>query len=587
VNKSSTRWQEWFPILEWTRTYNRKTLSNDAIAAAIVTLMLIPQSLAYALLAGLPAHIGLYASIAPLVIYTVFGSSRVLAVGPVAVVSLMTAAALGKLAPIDSPLYWQYAITLAFLSGTMLLAMGFLRLGFLANFLSHSVVSGFISASAILIAASQLQGLIGIAADGQNLIEILVNIGHQFDRLHPLSLAIGLSTTIFLLWSRAQLKRLLLSLRVAAKIVDITVRVAPVFAIVITTSLAWLLDWEAQGVKLVGSIPQGLIPLTQPTWNWSIWQALAGPALLLSIIGFVESVSVGQTLAAKRKQQVNPNQELVALGASNVGASLTGGFPVTGGFARSAVNFEAGAQTPVAGLMTAFGVLLVAWFFTPLIYFLPKTVLAATIIAAVLSLVDLKYIRATWQFAKPDGFAAGLTLLVTLLLGVEIGLVAGVFASLALVMLHTSKPHIAQVGLVPGTQHFRNIDRHQVITDPQVLSLRIDQSLYFANARVFEAYITQALIEQPLVKEVVLQCSAINDIDFTALESLMVIDERLEQAGVILHLSEVKGFVMDRLAPTPFIKNLRGQVFLSHYAAITTLTADVSKAESSLNQDRA
>jgi SulP family sulfate permease len=318
--------------------------------------------------------------------------------------------------------------------------------------------------------------------------------------------------------------------------------------------------------------------LTLPVWDLALWQSLAVPALLISIIGFVESVSVGQTLAAKRRQRIEPDQELVALGASNLSAAFTGGFPVTGGFARSVVNFDAGAQTPAAGVYTAAGITLASLFLTPAIYFLPQATLAATIIVAVLSLVDLGILKRTWAYSRTDFAAAMATLLMTLVQGVEVGLVVGVAVSLGLFLYRTSRPHMAEVGLVAGTEHFRNILRHEVTTSPRVLSLRVDGSLYFANARALEDGVNDAVAAHPQVEHLVLQCSAINAIDASALESLEAIDRRLHDSGISLHLSEVKGPVMDRLKDTHFLRELSGRVFLSHYQAIQELSPEVLRA---------
>ena len=568
----------WLPMQAWTRGYDRATLSSDLVAAVIVTVMLIPQSLAYAALAGLPPQVGLYASIAPLLLYALFGSSRVLAVGPVAVVSLMTATAIGELAQAGSPAYGALAITLAFLSGAMLLLMGVLRLGFLANFLSHPVISGFITASALLIAAGQLKVILGIRAEGHNFFELSWALLLHLPEAHALTATLGLSTVAFLFWARRGVKPLLLRAGLGPRLADGLAKAAPVLGIAVTATLTWAGQWQTLGVRIVGTVPQGLPPLTLPSLDWSLWQQLALPALLISVVGFVESVSVGQTLAAKRRQRIEPDRELVALGASNLGAALTGGFPVTGGFARSVVNFDAGAQTPAAGVFTAVGILLAALLLTPALYFVPQATLSATIVVAVLSLVDLRILRSTWAYSRSDFSAAVVTLLVTLAAGVEAGLVAGVTLSLLLYLYKTSRPHIAEVGLVPHTEHFRNVLRHQVQVSPQLASLRVDESLYFANARVLEDRINALVADRPQLQHVVLQCSAINDIDASALESLEAIDQRLRHAGLLLHLSEVKGPVMDRLQATDFLAHLSGQVFLSHYQAITQLAPETLQA---------
>jgi len=565
------------PMLDWARHYDRETLISDLVAALIVTIMLIPQSLAYASLAGLPPEVGLYASIAPLLLYAIFGTSRVLAVGPVAVVSLMTATAVGELAVVGSPSYWGVAITLAFLSGAMLLVMGLLRLGFLASFLSHPVISGFITASALLIAAGQLKVILGVKAEGHNFFELVGALVQQLGQVHAVTAGLGLSTVAFLFWARRGLKPLLLSLGLPVRLADVLAKAGPVAGIAVTALVTWHFEWHLAGVKIVGSVPAGLPPLTWPQWDMPLWKALAMPALLISVVGFVESVSVGQTLAAKRRQRIVPDRELVALGASNLGAAFTGGFPVTGGFARSVVNFDAGAQTPAAGVFTAVGILVAALLLTPALYFVPQATLSATIVVAVLSLVDLSILRSTWAYSRSDFAAVVVTLLVTLAAGVEEGLVAGVALSLLLYLYKTSRPHIAEVGLVPGTEHFRNVLRHKVQISPRLASLRVDESLYFANARVLEDRVNALVAERPQLQHLVLQCSAINDIDASALESLEAINQRLVEAGMRLHLSEVKGPVMDRLQGTAFLAHLSGRVYLSHFQGVSELAPETLK----------
>ena len=563
------------PILEWGRGYDRNTLTSDLMAALIVTVMLIPQGLAYALLAGLPPEVGLYASIAPLVLYAILGTSRVLAVGPVAVVSLMTASAIGQHAVAGSQEYWSVAITLAFMSGSMLLLMGVLRLGFLANFLSHPVISGFISASGLLIAASQMKTIMGVTSDSQNFIDLMLDLLAQIPNIHTLTFTIGLIAIIFLAWSRVGLKRALLTFGLKAKSADIITKSAPVAVIAFTALLTWIFQWQVQGLKVVGTVPQGLPPLSVPLWDLALWKELAVPALLISVVGFVESVSVGQTLAAKRRQRIEPDQELVALGASNLSSSLTGGFPVTGGFSRSVVNFDSGAKTPAAGAFTAIGIASASLLLTPALFYLPQAVLSATIIVTVMSLVDFSILKRTWAFSKTDFIGALTTLLVTLSVSIEIGLMVGVVASLALFLYKASRPHIAEVGLVLGTEHFRNIRRHSVLTSPRVVSLRVDESLYFANSRALEDRVNDAVANAPDVEHIVLQCSAINDIDSTALESLETIERRLRDSGISLHLTEVKGPVMDHLKDTPFLQGLSGKVFLTQYQAIHELSPEI------------
>ncbi len=557
----------YFPILDWGRSYTRKTLSNDLMAALIVTIMLIPQSLAYALLAGLPAEAGLYASILPILLYTVFGTSRALAVGPVAVVSLMTAAALSNIVEQGTMGYAVAALSLAGLSGVMLLAMGLFRLGFVANFLSHPVIAGFITASGLIIAASQLKHVLGIDAHGHNLLELVVSLAEHAPQTNGITAIIGIGATAFLFWVRQGLKPLLQRTGLGAGLTGVLVKTGPVLVVVATTLAVWGLGLADQGVRIVGDVPQSLPPFTLPSFSPTLLGQLLLPAFLISIIGFVESISVAQTLAAKKRQRIDPDQELIGLGAANIGASLTGGFPVTGGFSRSVVNFDAGAETPAAGAFTAMGLAIAALALTPLIYFLPKATLAATIIVAVLSLVDFSILKRSWAYSKADFAAVFATIIITLAVGVEAGVSAGVGLSILLHLYKSSKPHIAEVGRVPGTEHFRNILRHDVITDPGVVTLRVDESLYFANARFLEDKIQRRVTGDKQVRHVILQCSAINEIDFSALESLETINERLREMDVKLHLSEVKGPVMDRLKSQHFLQDMTGQVFLSQYNA--------------------
>ena len=566
-----------FPILEWGRTYNRGVLTDDLMAAVIVTIMLIPQSLAYALLAGLPPVVGLYASILPLVLYAIFGTSRTLAVGPVAVISLMTASAAGAIADQGTAQYLEAAITLAFLSGIMLAILGLLRAGFLANLLSHPVISGFITASGILIATSQLKHIFGISAGGDNWPAMLGSLAVEIGDTNMWTLAIGVTATLFLFWVRKGAKPALQRLGMPGRAADMTAKAGPVVAVALTILAVITLDLGEKGVNVVGAIPQGLPPFAMPSTDLSLIEQLWVPALLISIIGFVESVSVAQTLAAKRRQRISPDQELIGLGAANIASAFSGGYPVTGGFARSAVNFDAGAQTPAAGAYTAIGIALATLFLTPLLFSLPIATLAATIIVAVLSLVDLKTPGQLWRYSKADFAAHVATIGITLLEGVEMGVIAGVAVGLLLYLWRASRPHAAIVGRVPETEHFRNVERHNVFTVPHVLSIRIDEALTYLNARWLEEYVLEQVAERPAVRHVILMCSAVNEVDASGLESLEAINHRLGDGGIGLHLSEVKGPVMDRLKRTHFVEELNGKVFLTQDKAFAEVSLDTGE----------
>jgi SulP family sulfate permease len=569
----------YLPILEWGRGYGGVTLTNDLVAAAIVTIMLIPQSLAYAMLAGLPPEIGLYASILPIIAYALFGTSRALAVGPVAVISLMTLTAASAVAAPGSAEFIAATLVLALLSGLILIVMGVLRLGFLANLLSHPVVSGFITASGIIIATSQLKSLLGIKASGEALPELVTTLIENAKDTNPYTLAIGVIATGFLFWVRKGLKPMLVGFGLAARPADLVAKAGPIVAVALSILAVITFDLEAKGVKVVGDIPQSLPPFTVPLFDAELWQQLAVPALLLSIIGFVESVSVAQTLAAKKRQRIVPDQELIGLGAANVAAAFSGGYPVTGGFARSVVNFDAGAETPAAGAFTAVGILLAALFLTPLLASLPIATLAGTIIVAVLSLVDFKTPRAIWHYSKADFAAMAATIMVTLLIGVEPGVMAGVGLSLALFLWRASRPHAAIVGRVPETEHFRNVKRHKVFTDPRILTIRIDESLTYLNARWLEEFVLEEIAAHPKLKHLILMASAVNAIDASALESIEAINHRMADAGVCLHLSEVKGPVMDALERAHFLHELTGRVWLSQNEAFEAVLEIANREE--------
>lgn len=559
------------PAAAWLRDYNTSTFKADMVAGLVVTMMLIPQSLAYALLAGLPAETGLYASIFPLIAYAVFGSSRALSVGPVAVVSLMTMVALSKIVEQGSVDYISAATALALLTGGFLLLMGTFKLGFIANFLSHTVVSGFITASGILIALSQLRHIAGISAHGDTAPEILRTLAVNMTTINGTTAAIGLLVLVFLFWARSGVAPLLTQRGLTQNNAALIAKAAPVIGVVTTIFCVWYWRLDLQGVAIVGTIPTGLPRIAMPQISFALIEQLWLPALSIAIIGYVESVSVGKTLAAKKRTNIDTNQELFGLGAANVASAISGGFPVTGGLSRSVVNYDAGAVTQAASIYAAIGIAFASLYLTPALYFLPKATLAATIIVAVLSIVDLAIVRKTWTFSASDFRALMITILGTLLFGVEAGVLCGVLLSIGLYLYRTSIPHIAEVGLVEGTQHFRNIQRYRVTTNVHVLNLRVDESLFFANASFLETLIYNRIYANDKIAHVVLMCSAINEIDYSALEVLEMINERLRDQGICLHLSEVKGPVMDTLRYSGLTEMLSGNIYLTQFDAFQQL----------------
>ncbi|NVK72252.1 MAG: sulfate permease [Oceanospirillaceae bacterium] len=564
--------ERFIPALSWLKTYNRGQFSQDATAAFIVTMLLIPQSLAYAMLAGVPPEVGLYSSILPLVLYALFGTSTSLSVGPVAVASLMTATSLAVIAEQGTANYLTGAITLALLSGTMLVIMGVMKLGMITNLLSHSVISGFISASGIIIALSQLKHILGIQAHGDNVVTQLLSMLENIGQFKPITFVIGVAVIAFLLLARRHAKAFLIMLNVPEASAASLAKTAPILGVLSSLAVVYLYDLQSHGVAITGHIPAGLPSLIFTLPSLELVKELALPALMISIIGYVESISVGKTLGAKRREKVKPSQELIGLGAANIASGVSGGFPVTGGFSRSVVNFDAGAVTQLASIMTAMGIMIASLLLTPMLYFLPKATLAATIIVAVTTLIDFSILKKTWQFSRSDFYAVLATIVITLLMGVEIGVASGVTLSIALHLYRTSKPHVAEVGLIKGSEHFRNVKRYEVETSPKLLCLRPDESLFFANATFLEDHIIDTISQRKEINHVVIQCSAVNEIDFSALEMLEALNLQLKSLNVKLSLSEVKGPVMDHLACSGFLQHLNGKVYLSQYQAFKEIT---------------
>lgn len=565
---------------DWLRQYQRPWLSGDLTAGLIVTVMLIPQSLAYAMLAGLPPQIGLYASILPLLAYALFGSSMTLAVGPVAVASLMTASALTSLAAPGSESYIMLAALLALMSGLILFIAGLLRLGFLAYFLSHPVISGFISGSAILIAIGQLKYLLGISLPSSGIIATMKGLAHQISAINTNTAIIGIAALMFLFFARSALAPLLKAAGLPAKLAELLTKLAPMAAVIVSTAVVAStgLDQSAQ-VAIVGQVPSGLPSLVLPPISWQQTQSLWLPALLISLVGFVESVSVAQSLALKRGQRISPDRELLGIGAANIASALSGGYPVTGGFARSVVNFSAGANTPAAGVISAVLMAIVIAAFTGWFYYLPVSVLAATIIIAVLGLIDWHTLREAWRYDKADAVSLLLTFAGVILLGVEEGILLGVALSLAVLVWRSSHPHMAIVGRVPGTEHFRNIERHQVDTLPGLVALRVDESLYFANAQIIEDKIESLVQSNADTRTVLLILSAVNQLDSTALAMLTDMQKDLANRGITLQFAEIKGPVLDRLRNTPLGETMRDQIFLSTHEAFVAHTLQTSTAK--------
>jgi SulP family sulfate permease len=566
------------PIFAWLPRYTLGDLSADTVAGLIVAIMLVPQAMAYASLAGLPPEIGLYASILPPVLYAVFGSGKTLAVGPVAIASLLTASSLADVANGDTARYVTGAAVLALLSGAMLVAMGVMRLGVLVNFISHPVISGFTSAAAIVIALGQLKHALGVSVPpSENAFSLVAELLAATPDLNVVTLVIGLASILLLLGWRAYSADPLHRLGLPRGGADAVAKAGPLALVAAATGTVWLVNLDVSaGVAIVGAIPAGLPAPTVPSFDMALVRDLLPGAALIAVVGFLESASVAKALAARRRQRIDADQELVALGAANLGAGISGGFPVAGGFGRSMVNFNAGAVTPMAGVITAGFLVVATLLLTPLFEYLPRAALAAIVIVAVAGLIDVPAIRHAWRINRADVAALAATFVAVLWFGVELGIAMGIGLSLALHLWRTSRPHIAIVGRVGSSEHFRNVKRHHVQTLPHVLAVRIDESLVFTNANYLEMYLLNAIAEHPDVTDVVLIFSAVNFVDASALESLERLIDELRGSGVTLHLAEVKGPISDRLARVGFAARLGpGRVFLSTHDAMMTLAEGV------------
>jgi SulP family sulfate permease len=531
-------------MLGWLRHYRRGLLAGDVSAGIVVAMMMIPQAMAYAMVAGLPPVAGLYASIVPPLLYALFGSSSAQSVGPMAIISLMTAAALAPLAPAGSGLYLVLAAQLALMAGVVLLACGLLRIGFLANFFSRPVMSGFTIGSAVVIAWGQFPALVGAGAA----------------RLHPASALLGIGSLLLLVAARAWLPALLRRLGMRAAAADVGARLAPMVLVIGATVLVACL--HLPGIRSTGAVPAGLPGLNLALSN-AHWRALLQPALMIGFMIFLISMSAAQTLALKRQEKVHSNMELLGLGAANIGSALSGGLPVTGSMSRSAVNFAAGANTPLASVISA--LLLAGALVAPTgwLALIPLPVLAATIIVAVLGMLELSTLKVALRYDRADALALVATAAGVLALGVEAGVVIGVVLSMGTLIWRASRPHIAVLGRIAGTEHFRNIERYPAGTTPNVLLLRIDAGLFFGNVEAVNARIEEELAQHPDARHLVLVLSAVNSIDTSALFGLAELNQLLAQRGIGLHLAEVKGPVMDRLKASDLLASLNGKVYLS------------------------
>lgn len=559
------------------RDYRRSALGDDLVAAVIVTILLVPQSLAYAMLAGLPPVVGVMASLLPILGYAAFGSSSTLAVGPVAVLAMMTAQAVGGVAVAHDVAPHLVAMVLALEMAAVFLIAALFRLETLAALLGAPVLHGFITGASLVIAIGQLPVLLGVQAGGSTVVELGHSLAASSQPMPHLTTALIGFAALAMLWGLRRYGAVgLRSLGLGARPAQLLARTAPI--IVVVLSIAWIagLPQLNAGVALSGRVNLGDGLAFPPLWHapFAVWLDLLAPAVLLGLVAYVESLAVAEALGARRGEKVSPRRELFGLAAANAAASVSGGMPVTGGFARSIVNFDAGARTRMAGVWTALFLAVAIALLGDMLQYLPRAVLAATIIVAVLSLVDLKPFLLAWRYSRTEFTLMAMVTLLTLSMGVETALLAGVLGAIGLLLQRTARPHWTEVGRLAGTEVFRNVNRFEVETLPEVLSVRVDESLVFTNSRWISGTLTAAMVRKPGLRHVVLMMSGVNGIDLTGLEVLMQLDRELRAKGLVLHLSELKGPVRDRLDRTDIADWLSGRIFMTQAEAYKALATE-------------
>ena len=552
-----------FPALKWLKTYHPTHFKADVVAALIVLAMLVPQGMAYAMLAGLPPVMGIYASILPMIIYAFTGSSTTLSIGPVAIISMMVFSALQPLFAVGSTAYIEAACLLAIMVGIISLILGLFRFGFLIQLISHPVIKSFIIASALLIALGQFKFLLDIPLQTNNIPEFIGSLVNNFHHISFLSVGVSLAAISILVflpkWVRS----------------DFLNKTIPLLLVLSSIIVVYAFNLDQHGLKTVGIIPTGLPSFHFPTWNFDLVQKLLPSAFIIAMISFVESLAIAQATALQKRDDLNSNQELIALGLANIAAGINMGFAVSGSLSRTVVNSDAGAKTPMSGVMSSLLMIAVSLYFTSFFQNLPLTILAATIFVSIWKLISFLPFFETWKYSKADGLAMWATFLGVTCIDISTGLVIGIILTFILLLWRISRPHIAVIGLVEGTQHFRNVSRYDVLTTETIASFRIDENLNFLNAHVLKGYIITELSHNPQIQHVVINCSSISNIDLSAVEMLEDLNRELLQLGIQLHLSEVKSPVMDRLNSSRLINMLSGKIFLSHYQAIQTLSPEI------------
>jgi SulP family sulfate permease len=564
------------PFISWLRAYRVLDLPHDIVAGLTVATMLIPQSMAYALLAGLPPVIGLYTGVLPVLVYGLLSSTRSLTFGPTAITSVMVLGSISSIAAPNTPEFFQQSLTLALLLGIVYLIMGLLRLGFVVNYLSRAVLEGYVKAAALIIAISQINSLLGIAVPrSANPAEVLLQTILRIGELHIPTLLLGLSCILSILFFSNQIDPLLKPIIKSANIRLVIARSGSFITVILATLIVAIFHLDTVGINIIGEIPKGFPELSIQTYDFTYWQTLLPGALAIAFVGFMEGISTAQSLTDKRQEKPDANQELLAMGAANIAGVVSGGLASTTSISRSAVNHAAGAKTGLSSVIAACIVGLTVAFFTPIFYYLPSATLAAIILTSVLKLIDTDLLRHLWQYSRLDTIPFFVTFFVTFFISIPLGIASGIAFSVLSYLIRTSRPEVEVLGRVNYTEHYRDISQFpEALPIPRVLIIRIDESLYFANAQYLDRYLRNTIAASEDIDYLILVCDAMNWLDANALQILEQLIQDLQRVDVTVYITQVNVKVHLRIKRAGFLDRVGTERFFdrTHDAVLATGT---------------
>ena len=573
-------WVQRLPFLLWMRQYKRAELPGDMIAGLTVATMLIPQSMAYALLAGLPPIVGLYTGILPVLVYGLLGSTRILTLGPTAITSVMILTSISGLAEPGSEQFYTLSLTLALTLGIVYLLMGLFRLGFVVNLLSQSVLEGYVNAAALIIAISQFKNLLGIqisrtAQPAETLLQTILSI----EQVHMPTLLLGALCIVIILIFNYGLDGFLSRLQLNSTLKLTIIRSGSLVAVMVSILVVAILRLDRQGIDIIGSIPQGFPPITLGPYDFTEWQTLLTGAIAIAFVGFMEGVSTAKSVMSRQKQTLDGNQELIAMGAANIAGAISGGLSSTTSISRSAVNYAAGANTGLSSVIAAVIVGLTVSFFTPIFFYLPSTALAAIILTSVIKLFNIQSLRQLWKYSKLDTIPFFVTFFATFLISIPIGIASGILFSLITYLARTSRPEIEQLGRIDYTHYYRDVLQYkEAHLIPKVMLIRVDESLYFANAQYLDKYLRNLIAKSSDIEHLIIVGDAMNWLDASAVQILEDLIHDFEQVGIKVYFTELNLKVWGRISKIGFMARVGEHRFFHR-------THDAVKATGALLDD--